>query len=247
MQTQQGLVVEGLTKIYGTGESRVAALAGVSFAIDAGEWVSIIGPSGSGKSTLLNLLGLLDRPTAGRYALAGRDVASLRGAELARTRGELIGFIFQSFNLLPRETARANVELPLVYAGVPGAERRRRALEALDRVGLANRAGHKPPQLSGGQQQRVAIARALVGRPTMLLADEPTGNLDSSTGADILDLFAELNAGGVTLVVVTHDSTVAARAGRVIEIRDGRSYERDTVRAMPARVAAPRQLQGVLS
>ena len=226
MNTEPAIVAAGLTKVFGSDENRVEALAGASFRIERGEWVAIVGRSGSGKSTLLNLLGLLDQPTAGSYTLAGRDVSALRGRALAKARRELIGFVFQSFNLLPRETALANVELPMIYADVPARERRRRALEALDRVGLANRVGHKPPQLSGGQKQRVAIARALVNEPAILLADEPTGNLDSASGAGILDLFGALNASGVTLIVVTHDPIVAGRARRVIEIRDGRSYER---------------------
>jgi putative ABC transport system ATP-binding protein len=175
------------------------------------------------------VVGLLDRPTAGRYVLNGREVSALSGSALAKARSELIGFVFQSFNLLPRETALANVELPMVYAGVGGRERRQRAQEALERVGLADRAKHKPTELSGGQKQRVAIARALVNNPAIILADEPTGNLDSASGASILDLFGALNASGVTLVVVTHDPIVAGRAGRVIEIRDGRSHERHAV------------------
>jgi putative ABC transport system ATP-binding protein len=226
MATESVIVAEGLKKIYGSGENRVEALAGASFRIEAGEWVAIVGRSGSGKSTLLNVLGLLDRPTEGRYVLNGREVSALSGSALAKARSELIGFVFQSFNLLPRETALANVELPMIYARVGGRERKRRALEALDRVGLADRAKHRPTELSGGQKQRVAIARALVNEPALLLADEPTGNLDSASGASILDLFGALNASGVTLVVVTHDPIVAGRAGRVIEIRDGRSYER---------------------
>jgi putative ABC transport system ATP-binding protein len=238
MGAEQAIVAEGLTKIYGSGESRVEALAGASFRIDHGEWVSIVGRSGSGKSTLLNLIGLLDRPTAGRYVLDGRDVSALSGAALARARSELIGFVFQSFNLLPRETALANVELPMVYAGVGTRERRRRAQEALGRVGLADRAGHKPTELSGGQKQRVAIARALVNNPAIILADEPTGNLDSVSGAGVLDLFGALNASGVTLVVVTHDLLVADRAGRTIEIRDGRSHERRPA-ASPRPAEAP--------
>jgi putative ABC transport system ATP-binding protein len=226
MATDAVIVAEGLTKVYGSGENRVEALAGASFRIEKGEWVAIVGRSGSGKSTLLNVLGLLDRPTEGRYLLDGREVSGLSGSALAKARSASIGFIFQSFNLLPRETALANVELPMIYAGVGGRERKRRALEALERVGLADRAKHKPTELSGGQKQRVAIARALVNEPALLLADEPTGNLDSTSGASILDLFGALNAGGVTLVVVTHDPIVAGRAGRVIEIRDGRSYAR---------------------
>ncbi len=212
---------KGLTRVYGRGEGRVEALAGVSLDVEPGEWVSVVGPSGSGKSTLMNLLGLLDRPSSGSYVLDGREVSGLKGGDLARARRELIGFVFQSYNLLPRQSARKNVELPLVYAGVGGAERRKRALAALGQVGLSDRAGHRPPELSGGQKQRVAIARALVGRPAMLLADEPTGNLDTKSGAGILDLFEELNAAGVTLIVVTHDPEVARRGDRVVDIRDG--------------------------
>ena len=211
-----------LTKVYGRGESRVEALAGMSMNVEPGEWIAIMGPSGSGKSTLMNLIGLLDRPTSGNYVLDGRDVSGLRGGELASARRNLIGFVFQSYNLLPRETALANVELPMVYAGVGRKERRKRALGVLERVGLSERAHHRPPELSGGQMQRVAIARALVNGPVLLLADEPTGNLDTASGAEILDLFGELNASGVTIVVVTHDPEVAARAQRIVELRDGR-------------------------
>ena len=210
-----------LTKIYGRGEGRVDALVGVSLRVERGEWVSVVGPSGSGKSTLMNLLGLLDRPTSGLYVLNGRDVSGLKGGELAAARRDLLGFVFQSYNLLPRQSAQGNVELPMVYAGVGGKERKRRAREALERVGLADRAHHSPTELSGGQKQRVAVARALVNEPALLLADEPTGNLDTATGEGILDLFAELNAGGVTLMVVTHDEGVARRGRRVVEIRDG--------------------------
>ena len=169
----------------------------------------------------MNLLGLLDRPTSGSYVLDGREVSGLKGGELARARRELIGFVFQSYNLLPRQSARKNVELPLVYAGTPGPERRKRALAALEQVELSDRAAHKPPELSGGQKQRVAIARALVGRPAMLLADEPTGNLDTKSGEGILELFGDLNAAGMTLIVVTHDPEVARRGDRVVDIRDG--------------------------
>ena len=214
----------GLTRTYGRGESRVEALVDVGLNVEAGEWVSVIGPSGSGKSTLMNLLGLLDRPTSGSYALNGREVSRLRGGELALARRELIGFVFQSYNLLPRQSTRKNVELPMVYAGVGGRERKKRALAALEKVNLLDRARHRPPELSGGQKQRVAIARALVNEPAMLLADEPTGNLDSASGTAILDLFGELNAGGVTLIVVTHDPEVARRADRIVEIRDGRVF-----------------------
>jgi putative ABC transport system ATP-binding protein len=210
-----------LTKVYGRGENRVEALTGVNMNVEPGEWIAIMGPSGSGKSTLMNLIGLLDRPTSGSYKLNGRDVSSLRGSELARARRDLIGFVFQSYNLLPRESALGNVELPMVYAGVGRKERRKRALGLLETVGLAERAHHRPPELSGGQMQRVAIARALVNGPALLLADEPTGNLDTLSGAEILDLFEELNASGVTVVVVTHDAEVAARTQRVVELRDG--------------------------
>ncbi len=213
-----------MTKTYGREEGLVEALAGVSLRVEAGEWVSVVGPSGSGKSTLMNLLGLLDRPTSGSYVLDGRDVSRLKGGELAAARRDLIGFVFQSYNLLPRQSAQGNVELPMVYAGVGGKERKRRAREALERVGLADRAHHNPTELSGGQKQRVAVARALVNEPALLLADEPTGNLDTATGEGILDLFEELNAGGVTLMVVTHDENVARRGGRVVEIQDGRVF-----------------------
>ena len=212
----------GLTKVYGRGENRVEALTGVNMNVELGEWIAIMGPSGSGKSTLMNLIGLLDRPTSGSYTLNRRDVSRLRGSKLARARRDLIGFVFQSYNLLPREIALKNVELPMVYAGVGRKERRKRALGVLETVGLAERAHHRPPELSGGQMQRVAIARALVNGPALLLADEPTGNLDSVSGAEILDLFEELNASGVTVVVVTHDAEVAARTQRVVELRDGR-------------------------
>ena len=211
-----------LTKIYGEGENRVEALAGVSLKVERGGWVAVVGPSGSGKSTLMNLLGLLDRPTSGSYVLDGREVSGLRGREVTKARRDLIGFVFQSYNLLPRQTALSNVELPMIYAGVYGAERRRRALEALERVELSDRVDHKPPELSGGQKQRTAIARALVNRPAILLADEPTGNLDTKSGEGILDLFGELNADGTTLIMVTHDMEVAARADRIVEVRDGR-------------------------
>lgn len=213
-----------LTKIYGRGESRVAALDGVSLAIERGEWVSLVGPSGSGKSTLMNVLGLLDRPTSGFYALDEREVSKLKGGELSRARRELVGFVFQSYNLLARQSARENVELPMLYAGVGRKERKRRALEALERVGLADRSHHKPPELSGGQMQRVAIARALINRPALLLADEPTGNLDTASGEAIIGLFQELHESGLTLMVVTHDPETAQRGGRTVEIRDGNIF-----------------------
>ena len=193
----------------------------MSLDVEPGEWVSVVGPSGSGKSTLMNLLGLLDRPTSGSYVLDGQEVSGLKGGDLARARRDLIGFVFQSYNLLPRQSARRNVELPLIYAGTRSAERKKRSLAALEQVDLSDRAGHRPTELSGGQKQRVAIARALVSRPAMLLADEPTGNLDTKSGEGILDLFGELNASGVTLIVVTHDPEVARRGDRIVDIRDG--------------------------
>jgi putative ABC transport system ATP-binding protein len=213
-----------LTKVYGKGESRVDALAGISLSVRRGEWVSLVGPSGSGKSTLMNVLGLLDRPTSGSYALGGREVSRLKGGELSRARRDLVGFVFQSYNLLPRETALANVELPMLYADVGRRERRRRAAEALEKVGLSGRISHKPTELSGGQMQRVAIARALVNEPSLLLADEPTGNLDSASGEAILGLFEELHDSGVTIIVVTHEPAVAERADRTLEIRDGKLF-----------------------
>ena len=211
-----------LSKVYGSGEAQVEALSGVDLAVSSGEWVSVIGSSGSGKSTLMNLLGMLDRPTSGSYLLGKRDVAGLGGGELARLRRETIGFIFQGYNLLPRQNARQNVELPMIYENVGAKKRRRRATEALERVGLGDRLHHRPAELSGGQQQRVAIARALINDPKLILADEPTGNLDSSSGESILELFGELRDSGVTLMVVTHDDAVASYAGRIVELRDGR-------------------------
>ena len=224
MAPQAVIEARGLEKVYGHGEGRVEALGGVSLSVEAGEWVSLIGPSGSGKSTLMNLLGLLDRPTGGFYALGGREVSGLRGGELSRARRELVGFVFQSYNLLPGETALANVELPMLYADVGRKERRQRATEALERVGLSGRAKHRPTELSGGQMQRVAIARALVNEPSLLLADEPTGNLDSKTTEEIMELFGELHESGVTLVVVTHEPEVATKGDRTVEIRDGRIF-----------------------
>ena len=212
---------EGLSRHYSMGDATIHALRGIDLLVRGGEFVAIMGPSGCGKSTLMNLLGCLDTPDAGRYWLGGRLVSELRDEALARVRNREIGFVFQAFALLPRQSALANVEMPLAYACVAGAERRRRASQALRRVGLADRAAHRPGELSGGQRQRVAIARALVMEPQLLLADEPTGNLDTATGAEILDLFDELHRAGNTLVLVTHERMVAARAGRTIELRDG--------------------------
>ena len=215
------IAIDSITKTYQMGEVEVHALRGVSVAVQAGEYVAIIGASGSGKSTLMNMIGLLDRPTHGSYRIRGQEVSQLSKGDQADIRNREIGFVFQSFNLLPRTSAQAQVELPLFYAGVTGATARRRALDALTRVGLEQRIDHRPDQLSGGQQQRVAIARALVTQPSLLLADEPTGALDSKTTMEILDLFDELHAQGLTLVVVTHEHTVAERAARVITVSDG--------------------------
>ena len=210
-----------LWKTYVMGEEEIHALRGVSIQIERGEYVAIMGPSGSGKSTLMNLIGCLDTPTKGSYLLNDKEVASMNDDELARIRNEEIGFVFQTFNLLPRATALQNVELPLVYAGVSGRARREKAGLALERVGLGNRVDHRPNELSGGQRQRVAIARALVNEPSILLADEPTGNLDSSTSADVMRVFDRLHAQGQTIVVVTHEADIAAHAARVVTLRDG--------------------------
>ncbi len=213
--------LRNLAKVYQSGDTEFAALHDVNLDIDRGEFVAISGSSGSGKSTLMNILGCLDSPTRGSYRLADRDVAQLSRIDLARVRNEFIGFVFQNFNLLRRTTAAENVELPLIYAKVPPAERHKRAKEALDRVGLGHRHGHHPSQLSGGQQQRVAIARALVTRPPLILADEPTGNLDSATSVDIMKLLTELQASGITIVFVTHEPDIAAYAARKLLLKDG--------------------------
>jgi putative ABC transport system ATP-binding protein len=219
--------LERVTKVYRTGSIAVAALRGISLTIAQGEYVAVIGPSGSGKSTLMHILGCLDTPTSGAYHLAGENVSSMSEADLAEVRNKRIGFVFQQFNLLASMSAWQNVELPLVYAGVPRAERKERAMDALARVGLAGRVNHRPGELSGGQQQRVAVARALVTEPDLILADEPTGNLDSVSAADVLRLMDELHEAGRTLVLITHDTEVASASGRVLGIRDGLLTEND--------------------
>jgi putative ABC transport system ATP-binding protein len=220
-----------LTKVYGENGNAVHALRGIDLDVEQGEFVALVGPSGSGKSTLMAILGCLDAPTAGSYALDGHEVAGLTGAELAAIRNEKVGFVFQQYNLLPKASIARNVELPMLYAGLGRRERRERALELLDKVGLANRASALPAQLSGGQRQRVAIARALANRPALLLADEPTGALDSQTGSEILALFRELYAQGNTVILVTHDPAIAALANRRVELRDGLVHVREELAA----------------
>ncbi|MFI8711856.1 ABC transporter ATP-binding protein [Brevibacillus brevis] len=215
------LHVEGLTKAYKTGDTVLPILKGVSLLVEQGEFVAIMGPSGSGKSTFMNMLGCLDRPDSGSYMLDGIEVSSLKDTELAVVRNQKIGFVFQSFNLLARSSSLHNVELPMMYANVSRSERRKRATEALKRVGLAERMDHKPTQLSGGQKQRVAIARALVNKPAILLADEPTGNLDSRSGVEIMAMFQELHAQGVTIILVTHELDIAQHAERIVTFKDG--------------------------
>jgi putative ABC transport system ATP-binding protein len=214
--------IRDITKVYQMGLQKVRALDGVSLQLDRGEYVAIMGPSGSGKSTLMNLIGCLDTPTSGSYILNGREVARMTDDELAAIRNQEIGFVFQTFNLLPRTTALHQVELPLVYSGLPRKDRRERAIKALEAVNLTDRMTHHPSELSGGQRQRVAVARALINDPSILLADEPTGNLDSATGAEIMALFDELNAKGNTIVLVTHEEDIAAHARRIVRLLDGR-------------------------
>ena len=214
--------IRDITKVYQMGEEQVNALSGVTVGVERGEYVAIMGPSGSGKSTLMNLIGCLDTPTSGSYILNGREVARMTDDELAAIRNQEIGFVFQTFNLLPRTNALQQVELPLVYSGVSRKGRRERAIHALEAVGLADRMNHHPNEMSGGQRQRVAIARALINDPSILLADEPTGNLDSQTGAEIMALFDELNSRGNTIVIVTHEEDIAAHARRIVRLLDGK-------------------------
>jgi len=219
--TKDVIAMSRITKVYDTGKIRVEALKGVDLRIGAGEFVAIVGPSGSGKSTLMNLVGCLDTPSGGTYLLRDKEVAGLDKNALAKIRNERVGFVFQNFNLLPQITAFENVEMPLLFGGVPRKERKERAAALLAKVGLAERMEHRPTELSGGQMQRVAVARALAMNPDIVLADEPTGNLDTSSGGDVMSLFEELLKQGRTMIVITHDAALARRAGRIVEIRDG--------------------------
>jgi len=223
-----GRIIEmrGIQKVYDTGKIQVEALRGIDLTVERGEFVAVVGPSGSGKSTLLNLLGCLDTPTEGKYLLAGEPVAGMDRDGLAEVRNRRVGFVFQNFNLLPQLSALENVEMPMLFGGVPSRQRRERARKLLEQVGLGDRVEHKPTELSGGQMQRVAVARALAMEPDLILADEPTGNLDTASGSDVLSLLTELWRGGATLVVVTHDTALAERAPRIVEMRDGRIVDR---------------------
>jgi putative ABC transport system ATP-binding protein len=233
--------IRDIAKVYPMGEENVYALRGVSLGVERGEYVAIMGPSGSGKSTLMNLIGCLDTPTSGSYVLNGKEVARMTDDELAAIRNQEIGFVFQTFNLLPRTSALQQVELPLVYGGLSRKERRDRAVKSLKSVGLGDRMNHTPNEMSGGQRQRVAIARALINDPSILLADEPTGNLDSQTGAEIMALFDELNSRGNTIVVVTHEEDIAAHARRIVRLKDGQIWNDapNVSRARQARAEAP--------
>ena len=215
------IALQGIQRLYRMGDETIYALRGVDLNIERNEYVALMGPSGSGKSTLMNLIGCLDSPSAGSYWLNGQDVAGLSDHQLAQIRNKEIGFVFQTFNLLPRLSALDNVALPLIYAGIPEAKRRERALEVLNQVGLGDRVSHKPNELSGGQRQRVAVARALVNRPSLILADEPTGNLDSKTSIEIMELFATIHALGNTIVLVTHEEDIARHAHRMVRLKDG--------------------------
>jgi putative ABC transport system ATP-binding protein len=230
--------MEAVTKTYDAGELAVQALRGIDLEIQKGQMVAIIGPSGSGKSTLMHILGCLDAPTEGTYRLEGKDVSELSGFQLAAIRNQKVGFVFQTFNLLPKASLLRNVELPLLYAGVSGSDRKEQALAALDKVSLRDRAKHRPSELSGGQRQRAAIARAIVNQPSLILADEPTGNLDTKTGLEILEIFDEMHARGETIVIVTHDPRIAERCERVVSIVDGQIEEDTLAGVNPARSAA---------